>query len=104
MPSLVCSAQNCVYNNAMYCSKEDIKVGGEQARKCQDTCCESFQERRHDSVKSSVGIPSAHTDIRCEATKCKYNGDRACHAKNVDISGAAAHKEVETECVTFEEE
>ena len=103
MPSLVCSAQNCVYNNAMYCSKGDIKVGGERACKCQETCCASFQERRHDSVKSSTGTPTAHIDIKCEAVKCKYNDNRTCHAKSVDISGAAAHKETETECVTFEE-
>ena len=31
MPALVCSAQNCVYNNAMYCSREDIRVGGANA-------------------------------------------------------------------------
>ncbi len=102
MPSLVCSAQNCVYNNAMYCSKGDIKVGGEQACKCQETCCASFQERRHESAKSSVGTPSANIAIKCEATNCKYNENRNCHAKSVDISGAAARKEAETECVTFE--
>lgn len=103
MPALVCSAQNCVYNNAMYCSKGDIKVGGENATVCQDTCCESFTERRHESAKSSMGTPSTHIDIKCEATHCKYNENRVCNAKHVDISGAAAREYEETECVTFDE-
>lgn len=103
MPALVCSAQNCVYNNAMYCSKGDIKVGGEDAKVCQDTCCASFQERKHDSMKSSIGTPSAEIDIKCEATNCKYNNERICHANHVDISGAAASRCGETECVTFDE-
>ena len=76
MPALVCSAQHCVYNNAMYCSKGDILVGGENAKECQDTCCESFQERRQESARSSM---------------------------QVDISGAAACKCEETECVTFDD-
>lgn len=104
MPALVCAAQNCVYNNGMYCSKGDIKVGGENATVCQDTCCESFQERRYESVKSSVGTPSVEIRIKCEAVNCKYNHNRVCHAKHVDISGAAANKSSETECVTFDEE
>ena len=29
MPALVCSAQNCAYNNAMYCGRDDIKIDGE---------------------------------------------------------------------------
>ena len=67
MPALVCSAQNCVYNNAMYCSREDIRVGGANASACQDTCCESFQERKTESMKSSMGTPSTATRIDCEA-------------------------------------
>lgn len=103
MPALVCSAQNCVYNNAMYCSKGDIKVGGENATVCQDTCCESFQERKRESAKSSMGSPSTRIDIKCEATNCKYNESCVCHAEHVDISGAAACRCGETECVTFDE-
>lgn len=39
MAMLVCSAQKCVYNDGMYCSKGDIKVGGENAtRRVFDTC------------------------------------------------------------------
>ncbi len=104
MPALVCSAQNCVYNNAMYCSKGDIKIGGEDATVCQDTRCESFEERRRENVRSSVGSPSIEIDIKCEACNCKYNDECICHADHVDISGAAAHRSRETECVTFDDE
>ena len=45
MPSLVCSAQSCVYNNGMYCSKGDIKVGGDNAETSEETCCTSFRAR-----------------------------------------------------------
>ncbi len=102
MPALVCSAQNCLYNNAMYCSKGDIKVGGEHAKVCQDTRCESFHERRHDHAVSSMGTPSAQIDVKCEAVHCKYNEDCLCHANHIDISGAAACRCEETECVTFD--
>lgn len=103
MPDLVCSAQNCVYNKAMYCSKGDIKIGGEHATACQDTCCDSFQERRTESVKSSIGTPSTQTEIKCEAVRCRHNNGCTCHAQHVDISGAAASKSAETECITFTE-
>ncbi len=103
MPALVCSAQNCVYNNAMYCSKGDIRVGGQDATVCQDTCCESFQERRRENVKSSIGTPTADIDIKCEAWHCRYNDSCDCHANHVDISGAAACSCRETECMTFDE-
>lgn len=103
MPALVCSAKNCMYNNAMYCSRGDIQVGGEEATACQDTLCESFEERKGDSLKSSVGTPSVHSEIRCEAGHCRYNQNCRCHAEHVDISGASAHCCDETECVTFED-
>ena len=36
MPELVCSAQSCVYNNAMYCSRGDIDVPMLQLQKNSD--------------------------------------------------------------------
>ena len=102
MPSLVCSVQNCVYNNAMYCSKGDIQVGGEEARKCQETCCESFQERKADSAKNSMGTPSQETCVDCKACHCTYNDHCKCTAGKIDIAGAAASTRGETECATFQ--
>lgn len=103
MPALVCSAQNCMYNKSMYCSRGDIEVGGEHARVCQDTCCESFRERKGDSFQNSCGCGCSSIDIRCEAVGCKYNEQCKCRADHVDISGAAACRCEDTECVTFDE-
>lgn len=102
MPGLVCSAQSCVYNNAMYCSRGDIRIGGDDAKVCQDTCCESFQERKNERATSSMGTPSAETEIKCDASHCRHNQECTCHAGHVDIAGAAACRCEETECVTFE--
>ena len=102
MPSLVCSVQNCVYNNAMYCSKGDIMVGGAEAEKCQDTCCESFQERKMENAKSSMGTPSQEIKVDCKACHCTYNEDCKCTAGKIDITGAGASASRETECSTFE--
>ena len=44
MPLLVCSAQRCVYNDGMYCSRGDILVGGEKAEISGETCCTSFKK------------------------------------------------------------
>ena len=101
MPALVCSAQNCVYNNAMYCSRGIIDVAGQDAKVCQDTCCASFHERERENMRSSIGTPTTSTKIDCEAQNCKYNENCKCHAVHVDISGAAACKCEQTECVTF---
>lgn len=101
MPSLVCSAQNCVYNDSMYCSKGDIMVGGDEAHKSQETCCESFQERRADSMRNSVGTPSADIMVDCQACNCTYNENLKCTAGKIDISGVGASSCDETECSTL---
>lgn len=102
MPLLVCSAQRCVYNDGMYCSKGDIKVGGEEASTPQETCCASFVDRTGQDGKSSMGSPSQHIDVDCEACKCRYNEDCKCHADKIGIVGSAAHKCGQTECGTFD--
>lgn len=101
MPLLVCSAQKCVYNDGMYCSKGDIKVGGEDARKVQDTCCTDFKERTSESGKNSMGTPSQRIDVACEACECVHNKDCKCKAEQIGIIGAGAHDCEQTECGTF---
>ena len=56
MAMLVCSAQKCVYNDGMYCSKGDIKVGGENATRVQETCCTDFTERTTLRRKSMLHV------------------------------------------------
>lgn len=102
MPLLVCSAQSCVYNNGMYCSRGDIKIGGEEAKTFGETCCTSFEERTSMGAKSSMGSPSQKIKVVCEACECKYNEDRVCEAGKIDISGVSACKCEQTECSTFQ--
>ena len=103
MTQLNCSVTSCLYNQDHYCSKDDITVGGSNAKRTSDTCCESFKERQGTSASNSMGTPSANTDIRCEAEHCQYNQNCCCSADHVNVSGAAACRCEETECTTFTE-
>lgn len=102
MPSLVCSAQKCTYNDNMYCSKGEIEVGGDEADTSEETCCASFKERTGNSTANSVGSASEHIDVACEACDCKYNNEKVCHADKIGIVGASASRCEHTECGTFE--
>ena len=46
MAELKCAVDSCTYNSDRLCCKGDILVGGKNARKEEDTCCESFQQRK----------------------------------------------------------
>ena len=101
MAELRCAAINCTYNKDRYCSKGDIMVGGSQAEKSVETCCESFVDKSRDTYKSALNHPSKTISIDCEACKCIYNKDYKCHAERVDIGGSNACHSRETECATF---
>ena len=105
MSELKCMAENCTYNKEKLCSKGDIMVGGKHATSTQDTCCESFAERREgmDAFTSSLSHPSKTISIDCEAVKCVYNSNYKCIADHVDIDGSQAHESRETACATFKE-
>ena len=103
MAELKCVAEKCVYNKDYLCSKGDIMVGGKHADTIDDTCCESFMERRQDreAYTSSTSHPSNYISIDCEATRCIYNQNYKCVAEHVDIRGVDAEKSMETACATF---
>lgn len=105
MAELKCGAVNCTYNEEKYCCKGDIMVGGKHADRTEDTCCESFAQKRegHDTYTSSLSHPSKTISIDCEAVKCIYNSNYKCVAEHVDIAGSGAKISGETECSTFTE-
>ena len=103
MAELGCSVKNCVYNKDEYCCKGDIMVGGHKARKEDDTCCESFVDRKTDSFTNSTGKPYKHISIDCAAENCKYNHSLRCVADHVDIRGNGAKDSSGTICATFTE-
>ncbi len=105
MAELRCAVVNCTYNKDKYCSKGDIMVGGKHAEKEDETCCESFAQRRegHDAYTSALSHPSRIISIDCEAVKCIYNSNYKCIAEHVDIKGSGAEDSNETACATFKE-
>ncbi len=105
MAELRCTVENCTYNKDCLCSKGDIMVGGKDARKEEDTCCESFAQRRegHDAYTSALPHGSKVISIDCQAVKCIYNSNYKCVAEHVDITGCGACECRETACATFTE-
>lgn len=103
MAELCCSVENCTYNEQCYCCKGDICVGGEKAQREDETCCESFLQKREGAASNSLLHKSPTISIDCEATKCVYNEDYKCKAEHVDIRGCGACDCKETACGTFRE-
>ena len=44
MPELKCTVQTCVHNKQYYCDLDHIQVGGEHAKRADETCCDSFED------------------------------------------------------------
>jgi hypothetical protein len=104
MAQLDCIVDSCVYNKSECCCKGDIMVGGKHAHHEDDTCCESFSEKRgEDSYTSALEHPCKTISIDCEASKCVYNSNYKCFAQHVDIKGCGASDCRETACATFKE-
>lgn len=105
MADLKCAVENCIYNDQHLCSKGDIMVGGKHACSCDETCCESFSQRKEgqDAFKSATCHPSRTISIDCEAAKCVHNSNYKCVADHVDIEGCGACDCRGTACATFEE-
>lgn len=102
MTELKCKVENCTYNSDNCCCKGDIMVGGTHAKTENETCCESFAQRKEDSY-SNASDPCKSISIDCEAVKCVYNSDYKCQAEHVDIKGCGACDCRETACATFKE-
>ncbi|HIX64423.1 MAG TPA: DUF1540 domain-containing protein [Candidatus Mediterraneibacter colneyensis] len=102
MPELKCTVQTCVHNQQYLCDLDKIQVGGENARNPQETCCDSFQERKEGSAMNTVRQASDRSAIDCKATKCMYNEACQCHAGKISVEGGSATASEGTECATFQ--
>ena len=67
MTRLDCSVVNCTYNKDDSCCKDNIHVGGKNAKVVDETSCESFRERKYDGASNADSIPSKPTEISCDA-------------------------------------
>ena len=50
MPDLRCTVQTCTHNQNYYCNLDSIVVGGNFAKKADETSCDSFEERKGGSA------------------------------------------------------
>ena len=107
MPELKCTVQTCLHNQNYYCDLDSIKVGGSSAKHAQDTCCDSFEERKGGSAYADAYSDmegkeaSAKSSVDCKATECMYNKECQCHAGKISVEGGNACHCGETECATF---
>lgn len=101
MPELKCTVQTCVHNKEFYCDLDKIQVGGDRARRAEETSCDSFQERKGDSYSNITGHADPTSNIDCKAVECMYNDQCKCHAGKISVEGSNACQCKETECATF---
>lgn len=104
MPELKCTVQTCVHNKQFLCDLDKIQVGGDSAKTAQETCCDSFQERKDGTYTNSVDSMKAASDcacIDCKATACMYNENCSCKAGKISVEGGDARQSEGTECATF---
>lgn len=114
MPELKCTVQTCTHNKNFYCDLDGIVVGGSDAKRSEETCCDSFEERKENYSNSSMGSmsnmagnedvtgsASPLSKIDCKAVECTYNEDCICHAGKISVEGSNACQCEQTECATF---
>lgn len=105
MPELKCTVQTCLHNKNSYCALDGIKVGGSSAKRAEETCCDSFEERKDSSMnayRDVTGEASPVSRIDCQAQECMYNEKCKCNAGKISVEGSNACRCKETECATFE--
>lgn len=101
MPELRCTVQTCVHNADFYCDLKTVNVGGNDAKRAEETCCDSFEERKSATYSNAVREASPTSDIDCKAVECQYNQNYKCHAGKISVEGSRATTSGETECATF---
>ncbi|MDO5519239.1 MAG: DUF1540 domain-containing protein [bacterium] len=102
MPNLVCSVENCAYNNEYLCSLNEIHVDGSHAEDPHSTFCGSFCDQKESfSNCEHCGCATKNTEIDCEAENCAYNDSNRCHADGIDVCGCGSNTARGTECSTF---
>lgn len=101
MTQLDCTVTSCLYNRDCLCSKGDITVGGRDADRSGETCCESFCEKGTNTM-NSTGQAGTSVEIQCEACRCIHNENCKCTAAHIGIGGGSSVCQCrETECQDF---
>lgn len=103
MTKLECSVYNCTYNCNRRCERENITIGGHEARKPSETACNSFYLKGTNTMTSLADNGGKEAlNICCHAVTCRYNENKKCTAGEIAIAGLHALTNGETECGTFQ--
>lgn len=98
---LKCSVRSCSFQKDDCCCRGNITVEGAHANRNSETSCGSFEEKKNCGCANSTGKPPKMSDVTCEAVNCKFNEERKCHAKDIQVAGTNACTCMETECASF---
>lgn len=101
MNNLMCGVNTCTNNKNNYCCRESIRVAGKNTITANFTSCENFRRKGMEFI-SCMQSPKNSLDVICEAENCKYNSNQRCEASNINMEGAYALSEIQTECATFD--
>ncbi len=101
MTGLGCNVISCTHNDDAHCCLNTIQVQGNNACKCDDTCCGSYEEAKKNSASNSAKEPHDSLNVSCEAVNCVYNDNKKCAADHISISGVCASDACETVCASF---
>ena len=78
MTKLDCNVVSCSYNENKLCKRDNITVGGMQAKKPSETVCESFYPRGTNTMTNMDGKgASKETNVACNAVTCMYNDNNS---------------------------
>ncbi len=102
MTKLECTVSTCASNRNNGCCREDIKVKGGCACRCNETRCGSFYEQ--DGFASGI-VPhesaEPETQVLCEVYSCFYHDNGVCSAERITVEGCNAGCTKDTMCASF---
>lgn len=117
MTRLNCTARACVNNEGGLCGAGYILIEGGNSSTSAETFCNNFREDTFGEHIKAIGntnyagelmqIFSSTEEIKmspevsCHATKCFYNGNGKCEARDISIMGDGANEPLDTRCETF---
>ncbi len=101
MSRISCNVHTCAHNVQNGCDLNHVSIGGMDAKKSGQTCCDSFTERTSSAQNAVCGCGCGENEIACKAEKCYYNEHGCCSALSVDVNGIGATEKNRTECETF---
>ena len=87
MTKLSCDVSTCTYHCDHHCTRDSVLIDGRRATCREQTCCASFSAKLQNATNStSCQKPKVAADISCKASRCMYNADGLCNAKEIQIA------------------